>query len=257
MMNMDFYRPGTSLLHRLDPRAKLFLLLPTLACFFLSMPVWLLAAYAAAIMVLVALSLGPRELIPPLKAIAPVLILICLLTPPFHRQGAALIRVQQVTILTADGARETVLMILRFFGITFGFFAVVRTISLDELVLSLRWFGLPYSGCLVVIIALRTMPSLAGTWRNVMYAHRLRAGATEEGRRRKIIATYLPVLTSLLIEAVKGIPVLAMVLESRGFGRRAPRTSLAELRSGRAFAAHIVACAVLTLLLVWPAFVRF
>ncbi len=255
MMNMDFYRPGTSFLHRFDPRAKLFLLLPMFVCFFLSLPVWLLGAYSVAVMVVVALSLGPRELLPPLKAIAPVLILICLLTPPFHRQGSALVRVFQVTLLTADGARETLLMVLRFFGITFGFFAVVRTISLDELVLSLRWFGLPYPGCLVVIIALRTMPSLAGTWRNVMDAHRLRAGAAEEGRRRKIVATYLPVLTSLLIEAVKGIPVLAMALESRGFGKRTPRTSFAELRSGRQFYRHIALCAALTLLFVWPAFV--
>jgi energy-coupling factor transport system permease protein len=255
-MNMDFYRPGASLLHRFDPRAKLFLLIPVFVCFFLPMPVWLLAAYAAAVMVVVALSLGPAELIPPLKAIAPVLILICLLTPPFHREGAALVRISQVTILTTDGARETVLMVLRFFGITFGFFAVVRTISLDELVLSLRWYGLPYAGCLVVIIALRTMPSLAGTWRNVMDAHRLRAGASEEGRRRKLIATYLPVLTSLLIEAVKGIPVLAMALESRGFGKRTPRTSFAELSKGRVFRRHVAVCVALTVLFVWPAFLR-
>jgi energy-coupling factor transport system permease protein len=253
MMNMDFYRPGASFLHRFDPRAKLFLLVPLFACFFLAMPAWLLVAYAAVMLVLVALSLGPRELVPPLKTIAPVLVLICLLTPPFHRGGSVLLRIAGFAILTGDGARETLVMIMRFLGITFGFFAVVRTISLDELVLSLRWFGLPYTGCLVVIIALRTMPSLAGTWRNVLDAHRLRSGPVEGGRRR-IVRTYLPVLTSLLIEAVKGIPVLAMALESRGFGRRTRRTSFAELKGGAAFARDVAACVAATLLLVVPAF---
>lgn len=251
MMNVDFFRPGVSFLHRYDPRAKLFLLVPVFACFFLPMPAWLLVPYAAAMMAVVAATLGPRELLPPLKTIAPVLVLICLLTPPFHRGGASLLRIAGLSVLTVDGARETLVMIMRFLGITFGFFAVVRTISLDELVLSLRWFGLPYTACLVVIIALRTMPSLAGTWRNVLDAHRLRSGPMDT-RRRRIVRTYLPVLTSLLIEAVKGIPALAMALESRGFGRGAKRTSLAELKRGRPFAMDIVACAVVTILLLAP-----
>jgi len=253
MMTMDSFRQGTSFLHRFDPRAKLFLLVPMFVCFFLPMPAWLLVPYAAAMMAVVALSLGVRDLLPPLKTIAPVLVLICILTPPFHRDGPEFLRIAGFPLLTLDGARETLVMLMRFLGITFGFFAVVRTISLDELVLSLRWFGLPYTACLVIIIALRTMPSLAGTWRNVLDAHRLRSGPGD-GRRRRIVATYLPVLTSLLIEAVKGIPVLAMALESRGFGRRARRTSLAQLKKGPVFARDIAAAAGATLLLIAPVF---
>ena len=177
-------------------------------------------------------ALGPRELLPPLQAIAPVLVFICLLTPPFHRGGPGVFTMFGIVLLTADGLRETLAMLLRFLGITLGFFAVVRTVSLDDLVLSLRWFGLPYTFCLVVIVALRTMPSLASTWHNVLDAHRLRSGPPATRQRKKIVETYLPVLTSLLIEAVKGIPVLAMALESRGFGRRNPRTVYAELKRG-------------------------
>jgi energy-coupling factor transport system permease protein len=254
----EFYRPGTSFLHAFDPRAKLFLLVPVVACFFLPAPAWVPAAFAAALAAVIVVSLGPRELLPPLQAMAPVLLFIVLLTPPFHRAGPAVIDVNGFALLTADGLRETVTLVVRFVGITLGFFAVVRTVSLDDLVLSLRWFGLPYSVCLVVIVTLRTMPTLAATWRNVQDAHRLRSGPPEEragrrGRRRKVTA-WLPMLTSLLVEAVKGIPLLAMALESRGFGRRNTRTAFAELKRGGAFIRDAAVCLALAALFLCPLF---
>jgi energy-coupling factor transport system permease protein len=253
---MDFFRPGRSILHRLDPRAKLLLLLPLFVCFFLPVPLLVLFPFAAGLMLLVATALGPRELLSPIRAILPVLVFICLLTPPFHRDGTVLIEAFGVPVLTSGGLHWTLLMLIRFLGITFGFFAVVRTVSLDELVLSLRWFGLPYVLCLVVIIALRTIPTLAETWHNILDAHRLRAGPPESRRRSRIVETYVPALTSVLIEAVKGIPVLAMVLESRGFGRKNKRTSFVELKKGRRLLPDFLACIAVAAVFVFPAFVR-
>ena len=255
-MTVDFFRPGHSFLHRFDPRAKLLLLVPVLVCFFLPVPPLVLAPFAAGLVVVVAAALGPREILPPLKAMAAVLVFICLLTPPFHRGGAAVLSLSGVILLTSDGVRETLILLMRFFGVTFGFFAVVRTVSLDDLVLSLRWFGCPYTICLEVIIALRTMPTLASTWHNVLDAHRLRAGPPAASGRKRIVDTYLPVLTSLLIEAVKGIPVLAMALESRGFGRRNPRTVYAELKKGRPLVLDMALCLCLGFLFISPGLVH-
>jgi len=100
------------------------------------------------------------------------------------------------------------------------------------------------------------MPTLASTWRNVLDAHRLRAGPPAVRERKKIVDTYLPVLTSMLIEAVKGIPLLAMALESRGFGRRNPRTVYAELKKGRALVLDMLICACISVLFVSPVVVR-
>jgi energy-coupling factor transporter transmembrane protein EcfT len=60
----------------------------------------------------------------------------------------------------------------------------------------------------------------------------------------------------VLIEAVKGIPVLAMALESRGFGRRNPRTAFSELKRGRQLAADAVVCAALALAFLSPVLLR-
>ena len=255
-MSMEFFRPGHSFLHRFDPRAKLVLLIPLFICFFLPVPPGVLLPFAGALMLVIAVALGPRELLPPLLAIAPVLVFICLLTPPFHRGGSAILTLFGIVLVTSDGMRETLILLIRFLGITFGLFAVVRTVSLDDLVLGLRWFGLPYTFCLVVIVALRTMPSLASTWHNVRDAHRLRSGPPESRRRTGIVETYLPVLTSLLIEAVKGIPVLAMALESRGFGRRNQRTVYAELKKGPRLVVDMAVCLGLALLFISPVFLR-
>jgi energy-coupling factor transport system permease protein len=253
---VEFYRPGKSLLHRLDPRAKLVLLAVVLASFFLPSAPWVLLLFTVAIVAVIALALGPAQLVPPLKTLWPILILIVLLTPPFHRSGAAAIQVLGVTVVTTDGLDTTLVMLLRFLGITFGFFALVRTLALDEMVLSLRWFGLPYAACLVMTITLRTIPTLAATWHNVLDAHRLRAGSSSGARRRRLVETYLPVLTSVLIEAVKGIPLLAMALESRGFGRRNPRTSLAELKRGGELVGDILVLVAVSAALLWPLLVR-
>jgi energy-coupling factor transport system permease protein len=244
-MVVDFYRPGTSFLHRFDPRAKLILLVPITAGFLLPAPLAVSAAFAALIAVVIALAFGTAELGVPLRSILPVLILIALLTPPFHPQGRVFLRVFSFPLVTSEGLRVTGVMLLRFAGISLTFFAAFRSIALDDLMLALRWFGIPFPACLVVIIAFRSLPSLSLTYRSVQDAHRLRAAApsTDSRRGRGRLAGVLPILTSVLIQSVKGIPILAMVLESRGFGRANPRSSLSELKGGRALTLDLVLCA--------------
>ncbi len=110
-MNLELYRSGASFLHAFDARAKLLLLVPLVVCFFLPQPWQLLLIFTAAIMTVVAIALGPRDLLQPLKAVGPLLILICLLTPPFHRDGPVILRVFGLALLTSDGVRETAVML--------------------------------------------------------------------------------------------------------------------------------------------------
>ena len=247
-------RPDTRFLHNFDPRAKLILLVPLLVCYFLPVPPLVLAPYTVALILLIVAALGPSALVAPLRAIGPVLILICLLTPPFYRGGQVLVSLFHVPVLTSVGVRTTFTLFLRFLGLTLGFFLVMRTVTPDELVLSLRWFGLPYTVCLVIVIALRTIPAVSSTWHNALDAHRLRSDPSRKRGRRRLVERYLPVLTSVFIEAVKGIPVLAMALESRGFGRANRRTEFLVLKSGSALVRDMMICAGVALLLLVPAF---
>jgi energy-coupling factor transport system permease protein len=232
-MTGDFHLPGSSFLHRTDPRARLMALAGFTACFLLPAEPLPLGVLAASCLAVVALTLGLRQLGGLLRALAPVLAFILVLTPVVSRDGAAILKVAGIPLLTAGGARDVIMYLARFTGISAVFFALLRTLRLEELVLALRWFGTPFPAALAITITFRYIPFLAGTWREVKDAHRLRGAAAGPG----------PLLTAIVVKAVKSIPALAMALEGKGLGRTGPRTSLETLGPPRRAAFHLAAVA--------------
>jgi energy-coupling factor transport system permease protein len=243
----SFFLPGSGPLHRLDPRCKLLLALLFTVLFFLPLPLPLLGAYLGALALAIALSLGARELLRPLRTIAPLLVLVLLLTPPFHRGGQAWLRVGQIVLLSAEGALEAARLALRLAGISFAFFALLRSTDPAELILGLRAFGLPFGAGLVVSVALQYVPGLKSLYDQVQDAHRLRQaeqGAPGREGPLRSLRSLLPLLTSVLILSIRRIPALAMALELRGVGLRGPRSSLRRLPGGRRLAWGILASAL-------------
>jgi energy-coupling factor transport system permease protein len=254
-LNANLQGSGAGPLRGYDPRAKLLLLAPLLICYFLPVRPIVLAPYTAALGCLVCAGLGPKQLLAPLRFIGPMLVFIFLLTPPFYRGGRALLSIFDTAVVSTEGLRTTLTLSLRLTGLTLGFFLVIRTTTADELVLSLRWFGLPYPACLVIVIAIRTVPSLSLAWRNALDAHKLRSASSGKGRRPGIVERYLPVLTSVFIHAVKGIPVLAMALENRGFGRSNRRTEYFKLKGGPALLRDFAVCMAIAAVFLLPALI--
>jgi energy-coupling factor transport system permease protein len=120
-------------------------------------------------------------------------------------------------------------------------------LELDELVLALRWYGLPYRPSLTLIMAFRFIPTLVELYQNVQDAHSLRtAGERPVGFFGRI----LPRLTSVFIQAIRMVPSLAMALETRGLGRRTPRTEWRELPRRRRAASWVTTAAVACLVFI-------
>ena len=240
---------GSPLL-RLDPRAKLLVLLTLLVLFLLPLPLGLEAGYLALVALLFLPALGPAGLGRALRPILPFLVLILLLTPPFIREGRVLLAVAGHPLLTSVGLGEALRLVTRFAGLSLAFTLYARTTLAEELLAALRTLGVPFTAALVATLTLRTIPRIARLHRNVLEARSLRQG---EGRRPGRLAARLPELTPILVQAVRGIPVLAMVLESRGVGRRDRRSRFLPLKSGRALAADLLAAALAAGLLAAPA----
>ncbi len=220
-MMVAFSIPGSGILHRFDPRAKLAALVAVLPAFVVRLAPWVPLAYSGLLAVLVVVALGPRELLRSFKAIAPILLIILVLTPVFRRGGDLVWAPFGLHILTREGLLESLRLVGRFTGLTLAFFAVFRTLELDELVLALRWYGLPYRPALTLIMAFRFIPTLVTLYQDVQDAHSLRsAGERPVGFFGRI----LPQLTSVFIQAIRMVPSLAMALETRGLGRRTQRT---------------------------------
>jgi energy-coupling factor transport system permease protein len=235
-----------------DPRAKLPVLLAYLLLFLLPLPLPLLAGYLATVLVLTLLSTGFPGLIRPIRSILPLLILVLLLTPPFHREGRVFLAVRGFPVLTSCGLAEAVRLVIRFTGITLAFSLFMQTTLPDELIAALRRLGLPFAAALTVTLVLRTIPRITVLYRNVVDAHSLRRSGGETGgkdRWRGRLARLVPELTSVLVQAVREVPILAMVLESRGAGRANPRSLFLETKSGLRLLGDLLPALLFALLL--------
>jgi energy-coupling factor transport system permease protein len=248
---------GPSALHRFDPRAKIVVLLAILVLFFLPIRVGQLAVYLIAVLLVSGIFLGIPNTLRPIRLILPILVLVLLLTPPFHRSGPVLISIRGFTVLSLPGLVETFRLIVRFTGITVIFYLFLGTTDQETLILSFRWFGAPFTVSLILGIALEYIPTILMLYNQVQDAHRLRRAGTDtssefahnralrrtpagrqkrkgeaKGLFRRLTDT-IPILTSVIVLSVRRIPTLAMALECRGVGRKNRRSSYRSLKSGR------------------------
>ena len=233
-MITETYQKGSSFLHRLDPRVKIIHLLFFSVVFFL--PVSVIKYYAVFSLIFISgcIASGLKNVIKPLKVIMPLLLLIIILTPLFHHEGDVILRTGDFVILTSSGISETLHLVGRFLGITLLFYIFLRTTRIDDFILALRYFGLSHRNAVVITITLRYIPYLMSVYENTMDAHKMRLTVnTQLPGKWNFSARFrnlLSVLTSVLIQAVKGIPVLAMALETRGFGRKTRHGRLKKMK---------------------------
>jgi energy-coupling factor transport system permease protein len=242
-------------LEQFDPRAKFMVLLTYLPVFFLPLPILMLTGYLAAMVFMSLISLGPRGVIRPFLSILPILLLVLLLTPPFQREGEPFIVISGRILVTTGGINEALRLIIRFSGITLLFYLFANTTNADIFITSCYRMGMPFNLVLVVTIAMRYIPHLTTLYREVTDAHSLRKGADGVIRgfsplRR--VKALLPVLTSVLIQAIRQIPVLSMALECRGVGRRVKRSTYLELKNRAGVMADFSISLLIILILLIP-----
>ena len=197
-----------SFLYKADPRLKLIIMLIYTAAFFCPISALRYGLLLVPVVTAGFITCGWKPFISVFKLILPLLILTALVTPFF------------------SGIHETVRIILRFIGITALFFLYFKTTDSDQFIQTLRFFGMPYRIALIISISISYIPLLLDTYHDADAAHKLRyTESCPVENRWNFIARFraiLPVLASVLIQAVKNIPTLAMALEIRGVGKAKP-----------------------------------
>lgn len=228
------YLSGKSFLHKCDPRIKLFFLLFLLVYFFLPLPLFKYLILTASIVVTGIVATGLKDMLNPLKIIAPLLILILILTPPFYTGGRVYLELFDKPIITGDGLSEACHLIVRFLSLTYIFHIFLRTTKIEELVLSLRFFGISYKIALVISMTMRYIPYIISMYEGTLDAHRMRLTVSSPVISKwNFLARFLhllSVLTSVLIQAVRSIPCSAMALETKGVGRSNPPGKMKKMK---------------------------
>ena len=229
-MIANLYLQGNTPVHKFDPRIKLALLLFMTVSFFLTDSIPVTGGFLVFILLLVSLN-GIKQVLRSIHSILPLLIFVAILTPPFHPSGKVFYTFHSLVLLSSDGIREALRLIIRFTGITSLFFLFFLTTEIDDLILSLMWFKIPFTATLVITIALRYIPHITHIYSNVTDAHKLRRGTDFEmsGGFRNRMKNLFPVLVSVLIQSIRAIPALAMALETKGLGFNAQRQSFRDI----------------------------
>lgn len=248
--SFDFYVPGRSWLHRLDPRVKLAMV----AAGSVVLLLWLnLALLASSILLIHLILFSARypwgRLRSVWRVIAPLLVLVVVLWPLFYQAGDSLFRLGPLNVTT--GALQVGLATaLRIAAVSFIFLFWIGTTDTRALVRGFVRLGLPFRWGMSLTIGLRFIPTFAGIFMTVSEAQQSR-GLIMHGNVFRRLRQMLPILVASLVTAFRSSEQLAMTLESRGFGANRRRTVLRDLRMRPADWLALALTLVLTLVLAY------
>ena len=230
------YYPVASVLHRLDPRTKLFGTMVFIISLFVADSIW---AYLAATVFLAAaikISHVPfRFMVRGLKAII-FLLLISVSFNLFLTQGEVLFQLWFLKV-TKEGLKTAGFMGVRLIYLVVGSSVMTLTTTPNELTDGLekslgflKKIGLPvHEVSMMMSIALRFIPILVEETDKIMKAQMARGADFESGNIIQRAKNMIPLLVPLFISAFRRATDLAMAMEARCYRGGEGRTKMKPL----------------------------
>lgn len=234
------YFPGSSPVHRLDPRTKLLILIFYIVTIFsVSDPLPGLIC-AAAMAASVALSRIPAKMM--LKALKPIIIIVLFtgLLNVFYTPGQELLRLW-IFKITVEGLQAAAVMTARILLLvsstallTYTTSPMALTDALESLLGPLKKLHIPvHEFAMMMSIALRFVPTLIEETDKIMSAQKARGADFETGNLLRRAKALIPVLVPLFISAFRRADELATAMECRLYHGGVGRTRLHSLHYGK------------------------
>lgn len=230
------YVKGDSILHRLDPRTKIFGMLAIMvALFFVNNWIGLLYAAVVVFAVLFASQVPLKFYIRGVKPLRWILLFTAaiqiFLTP------GEIIWQCGILHITAEGVRLAIFMCVRLVllvmttsVLTLTTTPIVLTDAVENLLSPFKRIGVPaHELAMMMTIALRFIPLLADETEKIMAAQKARGAAFDEGGLMDRARALLPILVPLFLSAINRASELAMAMEARCYHGGEGRTRLHEL----------------------------
>ncbi|HET7616464.1 MAG TPA: energy-coupling factor transporter transmembrane protein EcfT, partial [Bacillales bacterium] len=219
------YVPGDSVIHRLDPRAKLIAVLIYVGVVFFANNLWANGLLAIFTVGAIALSRVPFYYL--YKGLRPILWII-LLTFLLHvfmtHQGDLLFQWGPIHINEGGVIRGIYIALRIFFLIVVTTLLTLTTTPIDitdgmEMLLApFKKAGLPvHEFALMISISLRFIPTLMEETEKIMKAQQARGTEFSSGPLKDRILAIIPLLVPLFINAFKRAEDLALAMEARGY----------------------------------------
>ena len=235
------YFPGKSVIHRLDPRTKLILLVVYIVALFMAVS-WVSYAILAVFLVsCIAVSGVPaKSFVKGMKPLLFILAFTAILNIFFTTGETVLVSFWTITIYL-EGIIRAVLMLLRIVMLIAGTFLLTYTTSpialtdgLESLLKPLKAIKVPvHELSMMMCIALRFIPTLIEETDKIMSAQKARGADFESGTLMEKAKALVPILVPLFISAFRRADELATAMECRCYQGGEGRTKMKLLRYTR------------------------
>lgn len=228
------YFPGDTVVHRLDPRTKLILVVLYIVALFQA-DGWIsyAAVLAVSVFCMVLSRIRPKNLFKGLKPMLIIIILTALLNI-FYTEGTPVL---PGWIITWEGIARAVKMILRIVLLITGTFLLTYTTSpialtdgLEMLLNPLKKWKVPvHEMTMMMSMALRFIPTLIEETDKIMSAQRARGADFETGSLIRRAKALIPVLVPLFVSSFRRADELAVAMECRCYHGGEGRTRMKQL----------------------------
>jgi len=228
------YFPGNTVVHRLDPRTKLILVIVYIVALFTTKSYLSYALVLAVLVSCVAVSkIKPKALLSGVKPLIIVITITAILNLFFTRGEHVIVEFWKITI-TWEGVRTSVFMVLRLIMLVSGTFLLTYTTSpialtdgIELLLNPLKKIKVPvHELAMMMSIALRFIPTLIKETDKIMSAQKARGADFETGGLLAKAKALLPLLVPLFISAFRRADELAVAMESRCYHGGEGRTRM-------------------------------
>ena len=257
------YYPGSSYIHRLDPRVKIMATLFYIVALFVVDDFIGFCIAFIGLAVTIAISKVPLKFI--LRGLKPVFLIIAFtfLINMFMVRGEVLVSFWFLSI-TREGLRTAVFMAVRLVLLIIGSSLLTLTtkpISLTDgieaLLSPFKRFGLPaHELAMMMTIALRFIPTLLEETDKIMKAQQARGADFESGNLLRRAKALVPILVPLFISAFRIAQDLAMAMEARCYGGNIQRTRMNGMKlEKRDLAASLVFAAFIAVIVLERIFI--
>jgi energy-coupling factor transport system permease protein len=238
------YIPADSLLHRIDPRAKiigfgLLILAVTFSSSGIGVLIGLLAAWIGLLTARIPIQFALKGLIPPLPFLVLIALIQIFLLP---KEGEQILFVVGPISIFAANVLNSLLMMLRFCVLILLLSLMTFCISSSELIHGLQQIlrplhrlGIPTMDLVIVIqITLRFLPFLAQSAEKIAKAQASRGAewGTKNAGFITRIRQIFPLIIPLFLTSLKRAETMALAMDARAYGFKPYRTSMFEYAFG-------------------------
>ena len=229
-----------SIIHKLDPRAKILLLIALLVLIFCAANLYSLGLLTFLILILLILTKVRLSVyLKNLKIIIPILLITMLLNVFYIKEGSVLLHFWRITI-TTGGIERSIFMGMRVIWLILTSSVLTYTTTpndltdaIERLLSPLKFVGLGgavHAMSMMMTIALRFIPTLVEETGKIINAQKARGVDFETGKLTARIKAIIPILIPLLISSVRRAYDLAEAMESRCYNGGVGKTRMKVLK---------------------------